>query len=186
VTCCPVSPLLTSRFRLWFPLQYARDYFHHYLVRSVYFPDDLSAAMRDAFTCTERAFLSVAMGRSWESGSTAVAALVQGNRLVTAHVGDCRAVLCRNGRAVPLTKDHSPCDPEEVRRIQRSGSFVREGMVCGLLGVARSLGDYDSERKCKVPGVCAEPSVSEYRILPEDEFMLVRFALCVPLEPHLW
>ena len=48
------------------------------------------------------------------------------------------------------------------------------GQVCGLLGVARSFGDYDVEKRCKIPGVCAEATVSEYILHPEDEFVIVR------------
>ena len=41
-------------------------------------------------------------------GSTAVTAFVKDKKIVTAHVGDSRAVLCRGGIAVPLTVDHKP------------------------------------------------------------------------------
>lgn len=44
--------------------------------------------------------------------------------LVVAHVGDCRAVLCRGGRAVALTRDHRPDDPQERARILRNGGSV--------------------------------------------------------------
>lgn len=40
------------------------------------------------------------------SGSTAVVALVTANHIVVANCGDSRAVLCRGGRAVPLSEDH--------------------------------------------------------------------------------
>ena len=39
-------------------------------------------------------------------GSTAVVAIVAPKKIVVANCGDSRAVLCRNGRAIPLSYDH--------------------------------------------------------------------------------
>jgi hypothetical protein len=109
--------------------QFTRDYFHHFLVRSSFFPDSLTEAMKDAYLQTERSFMALAPTRRWESGCTAVTALVQGDRLTVGHVGDSRLVLCRQGRAVALTKDHSPNDPDEVERIEKEGAVVINGLV---------------------------------------------------------
>jgi Serine/threonine protein phosphatase len=63
-------------------------------------------------------------------GSTAVAVklhkMASSNNTVfiSANVGDSRAVLCRAGRAIELTKDHKPNDPEERRRIEGLGGKV--------------------------------------------------------------
>eukprot|EP00965_Chrysotila_dentata_P023672 784454-Pleurochrysis_carterae.AAC.2 len=55
--------------------------------------------------------------------------LVQGGAenaltLYTSHVGDCRAVLCRNGVAVRLTQDHRPDRKDEQKRIKEAGGGV--------------------------------------------------------------
>lgn len=39
-------------------------------------------------------------------GSTAVAAVVSPEKIVVANCGDSRAVLCRGGKATPLSTDH--------------------------------------------------------------------------------
>lgn len=39
-------------------------------------------------------------------GSTAVVAIVTPDKIIVANCGDSRAVLCRNGKAVPLSVDH--------------------------------------------------------------------------------
>ena len=39
-------------------------------------------------------------------GATAVVCLLLGNKLVCANVGDARAILCRNGKALDLSMDH--------------------------------------------------------------------------------
>jgi len=40
-----------------------------------------------------------------QCGATAVVVLILGNKLVCANVGDARAVLCRNGKAIDLSLD---------------------------------------------------------------------------------
>jgi serine/threonine protein phosphatase PrpC len=188
-------------------VQFTRDYFHHFLVRSSFFPDSLSEAMKDAYMQTERSFMALAPSKKWESGCTAATVLVQGDRLVVGNVGDSRVVLCRRGHALPLTKDHSPNDADELERIEKEGAFVKEGMVrswracvracvhacgvgceCGaderamsssqvsnLLGVARSIGDYDCRDGRKIPGVSAEPDIRELLLQDDAEFLLVRW-----------
>lgn len=39
-------------------------------------------------------------------GSTAVVAIVTPDKIVVANCGDSRAVLCRNGKPIPLSSDH--------------------------------------------------------------------------------
>lgn len=62
-------------------------------------------------------------------------------KLIVANAGDSRAVLCRNGSAVPLTFDHKPDNKEEKERIEKAGSTIIEGRVDGNLNLSRSLGD---------------------------------------------
>ena len=53
-------------------------------------------------------------------GSTlALAAIVDGNKLCTANVGDARVLLIRDGKAVQLSVDHIPDDENERKRIDR-------------------------------------------------------------------
>ena len=79
-------------------------------------------------------------------GCTAVVCLEYQGSLWTANLGDSRAVLCREGRTVPLTDDHSPMSmtidnsdtetgrryshgnlgPDEYNRIYNAGGFVYE------------------------------------------------------------
>jgi serine/threonine protein phosphatase PrpC len=44
--------------------------------------------------------------------------------LITANVGDSRAVLARNRLAIPLTTDHRPDHPEERNRVEALGGSV--------------------------------------------------------------
>lgn len=53
----------------------------------------------------------------------------------------CRAVLVTGGKAVPMTVDHKPTEPQEEARIRSAGGFVIRGRVNACLNVSRALGD---------------------------------------------
>ena len=85
------------------------------------------------------------------SGCTAVSLLVTKTELLCANAGDSRCVLCRDGRAVPLSFDHKPNLPSELRRIQRAGGFVFRGRVQGVLALSRAIGDFPFKQRMGVP-----------------------------------
>jgi serine/threonine protein phosphatase PrpC len=91
-----------------------------------------------------QAFLQVHLDmKSWcvWVGTTAVVAVIDGTTLTVANVGDSRAVLFRDGKAIRLSVDHKPDLPEETQYVQAKGGFVKEGRVNGMLAVSRQLGD---------------------------------------------
>lgn len=52
--------------------------------------------------------------------------------MIVANVGDSRAVLCRDGKAIDLSTDHKPEDTVERTRIEKAGGTVGEdGRVNG-------------------------------------------------------
>ena len=89
----------------------------------------LTAAMEEAFPLTDSELLSVARRKKYTDGTTALVVLVHGTEreelsLFCAHVGDCRAVLCRDGLAYRLTQDHRPDRKDEQLRIRAAGGGV--------------------------------------------------------------
>ncbi|GMH40224.1 hypothetical protein BSKO_08128 [Bryopsis sp. KO-2023] len=107
-------------------------------------------------------------------GCTALTALVWWDKLVLANAGDCRAVLCRDGKAVQLTRDHTAMNCEERLRVEKSGGKVQWTLDSWRVGsagiqVTRSLGDID----LKSDGVTAEPEVSVLDLTPHDEFLIL-------------
>jgi len=94
--------------------------------------EKIKAAVREAFAGTDKEILGLSERKKFDqSGSTALVALLHGNpklgtalRLVLAHVGDSRAVLCRAGQAVAVTEDHKPDRLDEKKRIERAGGLV--------------------------------------------------------------
>lgn len=94
--------------------------------------EKLKGAIQEAFVQTDKEILGLAERKKFESqGSTALVALLHGNpklgtalRLVVAHVGNTRAVLCRAGQAVSVTEDHTPERLDEKKRVERAGGLV--------------------------------------------------------------
>ncbi|XP_036988861.2 protein phosphatase 1K, mitochondrial [Artibeus jamaicensis] len=109
------------------------------------------------------------------SGTTATVALLRdGIELVVASVGDSRAILCRKGKAIKLTTDHTPERKDEKERIKKSGGFVLwnslgQPHVNGRLAMTRSLGDLD----LKSSGVTAEPETKRIKLHHADDSFLV-------------
>eukprot|EP00959_Pyramimonas_sp_CCMP1952_P322650 6751906-Pyramimonas_sp.AAC.1 len=70
-----------------------------------------------------------------ESGSTTVSCFRQGNNLVTANVGDSRAVMARQDgstfKAVDLSSDHKPNRTDEMERIVRMRGQVEPSRAMG-------------------------------------------------------
>lgn len=77
-----------------------------------------------------------------DSGTTAVVALVHKNKLYVANAGDSRCILCRNGKVVEMSKDHSPDVEDERNRIEAAGSKIcKEGRINGGINLTRAIGN---------------------------------------------
>ncbi len=99
------------------------------------------------------------LNKNTESGSTCNTLIInkKTNKFFVANVGDSRAILCqKNGIAKAITKDHKPSDPKEKRRIIKSGGFVEDDRVDGILAMSRAMGD-----KKLVPHVGSTPDIFE-------------------------
>lgn len=93
------------------------------------------------------------------------------------NLGDCRAVLCRGGFAIPLSIDHKPGLLNERRRIEgiskRLGTNVRVHFESGDyrvidLSVSRAFGDIAA-----TPYVSHRPDSNIYELNNKDEFIVL-------------
>jgi serine/threonine protein phosphatase PrpC len=93
------------------------------------------------------------------------------------NIGDCRAVLSRDGLSIPLSKDHKPFWSDEKRRIdlvnKQYGTnqrvhFDAGDWRIGDLSVSRSFGDLDN-----TPYVSHLPDTFRHRLERTDEFIIV-------------
>lgn len=109
------------------------------------------------------------------TGTTATVCLLRnGIELAVAHVGDARAILCREGKAERLTKDHHPDDSKEKARIKSCNGFVSENslgvpQVNGRLAMTRSIGDIE----LKQYGVTAEPELRSIEVRHGQDAFIV-------------
>ncbi|GMF22599.1 unnamed protein product [Phytophthora fragariaefolia] len=107
----------------------------------------------------------------------------------TVNLGDCRAVVCRGGEALPLTSDHKPDRLDEKKRIEKAGGFV--STIAGIarvysssgaglamqqetsvyLAVSRAFGD----RSLKTPTalVSCKPEVMRFQVQEDDLFLVM-------------
>ncbi|KMT16528.1 hypothetical protein BVRB_3g048220 [Beta vulgaris subsp. vulgaris] len=124
---------------------------------------------------------------SFDSGTTALAIVRQGETLTVANVGDSRAVLAtmgESGKLVPvqLTVDFKPNLPQEAERIGLSRGLVScshdEPGVYRLwqpnkgtpgLALSRAFGDHCM----KDFGLISEPEVTERHITNRDQFAIL-------------
>ena len=103
----------------------------------------------------------------FQSGTTATVCLLRdGIELIIGHVGDSRAILCREGYAIRLSEDHHPDNHREKERIQRSGGVVSHNsqgvtQVNGRLSMTRSLGDTELKKY----GVIADPIITTKNVI---------------------
>ncbi|OIV95286.1 hypothetical protein TanjilG_07442 [Lupinus angustifolius] len=138
-----------------------------------FFMKKLEESHRKAFL---RADLALADEQSVNSscGTTALTALVLGRHLLVANAGDCRAVLCRRGKAVEMSQDHRPSYLPERRRVEELGGFVDDGYLNGYLSVTRALGDWDLKNPLGAASpLIADPDIQMVTLTEEDEFLII-------------
>jgi len=118
-------------------------------------------------------------------GCTAVVCCVTANAMIVANAGDSRAVLCRNGQAVPLSEDHKPNAPGERQRIVKAGGHVERSAygpvvqfrVCGNLNLSRSIGDLEYKKNPDLHPheqmICSTPDVQVFTRETSDDFLVI-------------
>jgi len=118
-------------------------------------------------------------------GCTCVVCLVRPDVIACANAGDSRAVLSRQGRAVPLSEDHKPNLPGERSRIQQAGGQVERSQVGamvqfrvnGNLNLSRSIGDLNYKKNLRLQPheqmVCSTPDVHTFKREGDDEFIII-------------
>ncbi|KAG2861639.1 hypothetical protein PC113_g6991 [Phytophthora cactorum] len=97
-----------------------------YLTSHEAFMSDTRLAFEECFAQIDREFLQKADEESLDDGTTAAVVLIRGNRLITANIGDCRAVVSIGGQALDIIEEQTPGRPDERERIEKQGGWVKE------------------------------------------------------------
>ncbi|CAK9193729.1 unnamed protein product [Sphagnum troendelagicum] len=137
--------------------------------------DDTKLAIAEAYGQTDQDYLKKEDDQQSIVGSTACTAVLVGERLLVANVGDSRAVICRGGNAVVLSCDHKPTRTDEWQRIDDMGGIViwdgTHWLVQGVGGLSRAFGD-----RLLKQYVVAEPEIQEVTIEEGVDFLVLASA----------
>lgn len=91
-----------------------------------------------------------------------------------ANAGDCRAVLCRKGKAVEMSQDHRPSYLPERKRVEALGGYILDGYLNGALSITRALGDWEMKFPDGSPSpLISEPDVRQINLTEDDEFLII-------------
>lgn len=150
---------------------------------------DPEGSLRGAIKWAEQQVLNDPNVDCTLSGSTCCVALIHGDELIVANVGDSRLVAVQtDGETLfpaSVTTDHKPTLPSETRRILLKGGDLRairyedgsegpvrvwlRGQDIPGLAMSRSVGD----TVAKKAGVTSEPQIVRRRLTRQDAFLVL-------------
>lgn len=151
--------------------EYVKQNLFSNLISHPKFISDTKSAITDAYCHTDSEFLKSENHHNRDAGSTASTAILVGDRLLVANVGDSRAVICRGGTAIAVSRDHKADQTDERQRIENAGGFVMWAgtwRVGGVLAVTRAFGD-----KLLKQFVVADPEIQEEKVDSSLEFLIL-------------
>ncbi|XP_059976950.1 protein phosphatase 1F isoform X2 [Lagenorhynchus albirostris] len=162
--------------------RYASVHVHAVAAHRPELPTDPAGALRAAFRCTDEMFLWKARRERLQSGTTGVCALVAGNTLHVAWLGDSQVVLVQQGQVVKLMEPHRPERQDEKDRIEALGGFVSH-MDCwrvnGTLAVSRAIGDVFQK-----PYVSGEADTASRALTGSEDYLLLACDGFFDVVPH--
>jgi serine/threonine protein phosphatase PrpC/Leucine-rich repeat (LRR) protein len=104
----------------------------------------------------------------FKDGSTMAMALVSGNEIIIAHLGDSRVIVVKSSGDVKFaTQDHRTESRIEIDRILSVGGKITDGRTDGIVAVTRSLGDF------AVRGMGREPEIRTLEIEEDDRWIVL-------------
>ncbi|KAL6888668.1 hypothetical protein ACP4OV_009694 [Aristida adscensionis] len=151
--------------------EYVKQHLFRNLIKHPKFITDTKSAIAETYNHTDTEFLKADSSQTRDAGSTASTAIILGDRLLVANVGDSRAVVCKGGEAIAVSRDHKPDQSDERQRIENAGGFVMWAgtwRVGGVLAVSRAFGD-----KLLKQYVVADPDIKEEVVDSSLEFLIL-------------
>ncbi|KAM3300617.1 hypothetical protein ACQJBY_041573 [Aegilops geniculata] len=139
--------------------EYLKEHLFENLMKHPQFMSDTKLAISETYKKTDSDFLNSEINTHRDDGSTASTAVLLGNHLYVANVGDSRAVISKSGKAIALSDDHKPNRSDERKRIESAGGIVMWAgtwRVGGVLAMSRAFGN-----RLLKQFVVAEPEIQD-------------------------
>ncbi|XP_062120216.1 probable protein phosphatase 2C 76 [Humulus lupulus] len=151
--------------------EYLKGHLFENLMKHPQFMTDTKVAISESYKQTDTDFLNSERDTYRDDGSTASTAVLVGNHLYVANVGDSRTIISKDGLAIPLSEDHKPNRSDERKRIESAGGVVMWAgtwRVGGVLAMSRAFGN----RMLK-QFVVAEPEIKDIEMDEEIELLVL-------------
>ncbi|KAJ9552950.1 hypothetical protein OSB04_016995 [Centaurea solstitialis] len=151
--------------------EYLKENLFKNLMNHPEFLTNTRVAISETYQQTDSDFLESGKDTFRDDGSTASTAVLVGNHLYVANVGDSRTVISKAGKAIALSDDHKPNRSDERKRIESAGGVVMWAgtwRVGGVLAMSRAFGN----RMLK-QFVVAEPEIQEQELDEEFELLVL-------------
>ncbi|KAK2654140.1 hypothetical protein Ddye_013996 [Dipteronia dyeriana] len=151
--------------------EYLKEHLFENLLKHPQFLTDPNLAISESYQQTDVEFLDSERDSYRDDGSTASTAVLVGNHLYVANVGDSRTVISKAGKAIALSDDHKPNRTDERKRIENAGGVVMWAgtwRVGGVLAMSRAFGN----RMLK-QFVVSEPEIQDQEIDEEIELLVL-------------
>ncbi|MGH0179869.1 UNVERIFIED_CONTAM: hypothetical protein FKN15_013984 [Acipenser sinensis] len=150
---------------------YAATHLHINLAQQGELLSSPREALKQSFRQTDDMFLQKAKRERLRSGSTGVAALLSGDWLHVAWLGDSQVMLVRQGQVVSLMEPHKPEREDEKERIEALGgcvAFMGCWRVNGTIAVSRAIGDIDQK-----PYVSGDADGASFQLHGSEDYLLL-------------
>ncbi|KAG8390392.1 hypothetical protein BUALT_Bualt01G0078600 [Buddleja alternifolia] len=151
--------------------EFLKKHLFENLMKHPEFIANTKLAISDTYQRTDRDFLESEKDTFRDDGSTASTAVLVGNHLYIANVGDSRTIMSKAGKAIALSEDHKPNRSDERKRIENAGGVVMWAgtwRVGGVLAMSRAFGN----RMLK-QFVVAEPEIQEQEVDQDLELLVL-------------
>ncbi|KAL6581453.1 hypothetical protein OROMI_007376 [Orobanche minor] len=151
--------------------EFLKEHLFENLLKHPEFIANTKLAISETYQQTDRDFLESEKETFRDDGSTASTAVLIGNHLYVANVGDSRTIISMAGKAIPLSDDHKPNRSDERKRIESAGGVVMWAgtwRVGGVLAMSRAFGN----RMLK-QFVVAEPEIQDLEVDQDLELLVL-------------
>ncbi|CAN0901860.1 Probable protein phosphatase 2C 76 [Linum grandiflorum] len=151
--------------------EYLKQHLFDNLLKHPQFMTDTKSAISATYQQTDADFLDSEKDTYRDDGSTASTAVLVGDHIFVANVGDSRTVVSKAGKAIALSEDHKPNRSDERKRIESAGGVVMWAgtwRVGGVLAMSRAFGNRMLKQY-----VVAEPEIQDLKLDEECELLVL-------------